>query len=540
MRQLWAGLVLALTLACGGSGGSGGSGSSSPQYAAPTLSNFTLSPDTATQSPYGTVTFASVVFSAPAGDLASATVTLNGQPQVYSLDSFTGQTSGTLTFDASIDTTQVGTATLAIKVSTSHSTTSNEVSQTFTVTPAPSTVTSVSPASVEVGGQGFTLTVSGSNFEAGSQVLWNSTALPTTYVSSTSLQAAVAAGALAVAGTAQVAVSTPGLGTTTALPFTIADAQVLTTQLVPNDIVWDPVHQVIYASLPSTAGTDGNTIAVVDPKTGQVTTSVFAGSEPTRLALSGDAGYLYAGINGSNSVQRFILPSLAKDILIPLGSSGSYGPNVATALQVMPGAPNTVAVLMTSSEYSMFGGLTIFDDLTPRPNVLSTANAGYSAMNDLQWSADGTAIFAIGYQYDVLAVNAGGITLQSSVNASYTSAQIHLDPANGDLYLNSGQVLNPVTGQQLGVFQKNGPMVPDSALDMAFFVDSSSVYSGSLNLCSFNLDQFTPIGTFSIPTATSYTYTVPTRLIRFGGNGLALCGGNFPLTLVSGPWVLGQ
>jgi hypothetical protein len=57
------------------------------------------------------------------------------------------------------------------------------------------------------GEPGFTLTVYGAGFTAGSQVLWNGTPLATTVVSGLQLQAAVSAGQLASAGTVAITVS---------------------------------------------------------------------------------------------------------------------------------------------------------------------------------------------------------------------------------------------------------------------------------------------------------------------------------------------
>src|SRR5207302_231451 len=79
------------------------------------------------------------------------------------------------------------------------------------------------PSSATAEGVGFTLTVSGSSFVASSLVQWNGTARTTTFVSSTQLQAAIAAGDIATAGTAQGTVPTPAPsgGTSAALDFTI-------------------------------------------------------------------------------------------------------------------------------------------------------------------------------------------------------------------------------------------------------------------------------------------------------------------------------
>ena len=94
------------------------------------------------------------------------------------------------------------------------STTSNPV-------PALSTL---SPSSAAAGSAALTLNLTGTNFINGSVVNWNGTAIPTTFVSSSSLTASVASALLATAGTAAVNVlnPAPGGGTSGSLTFTIS------------------------------------------------------------------------------------------------------------------------------------------------------------------------------------------------------------------------------------------------------------------------------------------------------------------------------
>ena len=91
----------------------------------------------------------------------------------------------------------------------------------FTVkAPAPA-ITSLSPASVLVGGPDFTLTVNGSNFLSGATVAWNGAPLSHQFVSAAQLTALVPAALIASAGTASVTVTGDG-ATSNALAFTIA------------------------------------------------------------------------------------------------------------------------------------------------------------------------------------------------------------------------------------------------------------------------------------------------------------------------------
>src|SRR5205823_10869665 len=70
--------------------------------------------------------------------------------------------------------------------------TSPTVTVDASLSPVPA-ITSLSPLSAPVGGPAFTLTVTGSGFVAASVVQWNGAARPTTFVSSTQVQAAIGA-----------------------------------------------------------------------------------------------------------------------------------------------------------------------------------------------------------------------------------------------------------------------------------------------------------------------------------------------------------
>jgi uncharacterized protein (TIGR03437 family) len=139
----------------------------------------------------------------------------------------------TATVPASLIATQ-GTAT--VTVVSSIGSPSNAL--TFVVS-APLAITSLTPSSVTAGAAGFTLTVIGTAFTSNAVVLWNGTALVTTFVSSLTLQAAVPANLVAIAGKASVTVLLPGGAASGAATFTINPnpngPSIATNGIVPLD-----------------------------------------------------------------------------------------------------------------------------------------------------------------------------------------------------------------------------------------------------------------------------------------------------------------
>jgi uncharacterized delta-60 repeat protein len=92
--------------------------------------------------------------------------------------------------------------------------------KTFTIV-VPPAITGLSPSYALEGGGQFSLSVTGSNFINGSMVLWNETALATTFVSATNLTATVPADDLVQPGTASITVSNSEDVTSNAQTFPI-------------------------------------------------------------------------------------------------------------------------------------------------------------------------------------------------------------------------------------------------------------------------------------------------------------------------------
>ena len=106
-----------------------------------------------------------------------------------------------------------GSATVTVLSPTPGGGTSNGL--TFTINAAPNpvpTLSGLSPNTIGAGAAQFQMTVTGTNFVAGSVVRWEGVDLATAYVSPTSLTATVPAARVASAGAANITVFNPGPG----------------------------------------------------------------------------------------------------------------------------------------------------------------------------------------------------------------------------------------------------------------------------------------------------------------------------------------
>ena len=409
-----------------------------------------------------------------------------------------------------------------------------------------------SPATVVAGSSPSPIILNGNNFMTGATALWNGKALTTTYLSSQQLQIQLTAAQLANAGIIQLAVKNPSPGTTSSpINFNVSyPAKVTVLNLPANDLVWDPFAQRLYASLPSSFGSAGNSIAVINPGTGTVSAYHFAGSEPTKLALSSDSQYLYVGLNGNGSVQRLVLPKFTADIDVSLGTGTFGGINVADDLAVSPGNSHTVAVTVGPSGCCYGQTLEFFTDSTLLANSVT-----YPGINNIAFASPSTLY---GFENNTLtqvAVNSSGGTYVTQWNGIVEGSEIRYD-SNGLIYSSNGEAFNPSTGLLVGTYdvgaccgQSAWLVLPDSAINRVFAVGDSPFFSNSngytnsnFAVTAYNLSTFTPI---AITNLSQFNGGALPAFIRWGSNGLAFllqsgCCGNTQtqLILVQSPAML--
>ncbi|MCM3873911.1 MAG: hypothetical protein ND895_24750 [Pyrinomonadaceae bacterium] len=287
--------------------------------------------------------------------------------------------------------------------------------------------------------------------------------------------------------------------------------------LYVKDLVVDPNTQKIYASIPSAAGSSGNSIASFDPVTSVVGPSVFIGSEPGKMVISGNGQFVYVALTGAGAVRRFDLATQTPGPQISLGNGSFSGPLFATDMAVQPENPTTLAILRSGFD----GAVAIYDDAGQRSSVVNSFNLlalTFSPTNPSSLYGLGGAVLTR------MTVGPSGVTLLNSSSVTGSGAMQFDD---GRLYTSSGHVLNPDTGTLFGTFtgtdiNASTPFVSDSVVDRVYFLTAPFSSPGSpttLTLRVFNQQTFVPVGTLDIPNV----FGAPSRLVRWGSNGLAFC-----------------
>gem|GEM_PF-1962529 len=386
-------------------------------------------------------------------------------------------------------------------------------------------INSVTPVSIVAGTAPEPVIVDGQNFMAGAKVEWNGVGIPTSYLSSSQLQIQPTRAELATPGLVQLSVSNPPPGTISPpITFNVTYPNKVTVLDLPaNDLVWDPFAQRLYASLPSSFGPNGNSIAVINPTTGAVTGYFFAGSEPNKLALDSTSTYLYVGLDGSGSIERLKVSGFTPDIQISLGNGSNGGPNLAGAIAVSPANPRTIAVGLPAGGCCFSSGqLEFFTNSTQLANSVTSEPISQLAF------ASGTTLYGYdpGGTLSQIAVDPTGGTLGQVWTNLVTGNTFQY--AGGLIFGSNGEEFNPATGLLSGTFDVNGntccsgvELLPNSAIKRALALGVTPFFN-SFGITSYNLTQFTPLAVASLEELGS-TFNSPTALkfLQTGPSGLA-------------------
>ena len=157
--------------------------------------------------------------------------------------------------------------------------------------------------------------------------------------------------------------------------------------LTTNDLVYSSSAGRIYASVPSSAGSSGNSLKAIDPTTGLVTSSTFIGSEPNKLAISDDGHSLYVSLDGAFALRRFDTLSNAPGAQFSVDQDSFVFSRLgASDIAVAPGNPNVLAVARTQQ-----AGVAIFDNGVRRTNVAATGS------NFIAYSASAAKLYTTGF-----------------------------------------------------------------------------------------------------------------------------------------------
>jgi hypothetical protein len=255
------------------------------------------------------------------------------------------------------------------------------------------TVSSVTPASAAVDGAPPLLTVTGAGFLASSQITFNGSPLPTSFVSATTLTAPAPAGAMSPAGVHAVAVLSPapGGGFSNAVNFTVANPVPTIVSLSPNAVAVDTG-----ATLVTINGSGFRPDSVVDVV--GVGPQTCTSRSPTQLTFQFPSG-------------QFSSPAL---FLVQV-TNASPGGGIASAPFTVANSVPTIASIVPSSP----------PVLASTPELLTVFGTGFHPLSQLK--IDGV-IYTTTFAGSITGANALSVTVPA---ASLTGGTHQVTVFNG-------------------------------------------------------------------------------------------------------------
>lgn len=262
---------------------------------------------------------------------------------------------------------------------------------------------------------------------------------------------------------------------------------------------------------------------------------------PNLLSISSDFGYLWAGLDDTYAVQRFLLPGMGKDISFPVPADSRSGPQQAVSLQAAPVNAHTLGLIAGSWNLEPTGnGVYVYDDSTPRSNHVPGYMSSHGPQIDfMQWGADDTTLYGNqDWTMDAggiaaMNVDFGGVTLTNYGGGLYLQPSItQFDRSNGLLY-SYGAAFDPAKPSMVGSFDL--PLTgaegctADSTVNRYYCVMTSPL--GTTDVSAYELWVF-DLNSYALVDRVSFGTTAendpspvtgrPWRLVRWGNAGLAL------------------
>ncbi|HEY6909097.1 MAG TPA: hypothetical protein VI356_06995 [Myxococcales bacterium] len=390
-------------------------------------------------------------------------------------------------------------------------------------------VTSVSPTFANPGDGPITLTVNGVGFVSGAQVLWNGASLTTTRVNGHQLTADIPAALLANAGNALVRVEVPCCARIlipfrTVVPFqvgqskivTVTDGSVFRNAVSALDLAGDATSGNIYGVQDSFFNGE---LLTIDPQAAVATPTVIPSADLVRLAISDQHQFLYVIHNAFSNVPatRYTLPGFTDATAV-----GGVGTDDVVPA---PGLPSTAALLLHT------GAIAIVDGTSLRPNQASNVNP-VNILGSVAWGFDSSTLYVVTSfgQVQRYAVDASGIGGSSpTLVSSAQRGTLFYDRTLRRLYGTGGSNLDE-QGNSHGSFalpadafhQSVCPVgVADGAIGKVFFACQEDQVGVTIR--AYDADTSATLG---MVTLGGQLREVPSRIVRWGTNGLAVAAGS--------------
>jgi hypothetical protein len=377
----------------------------------------------------------------------------------------------------------------------------------------------------------ISISIEGSGFFPASVVNVNGVAQTTTYNNSNWLSFTLDPSVLNAMGSLPVTVQNPTPGGGTSTPYSLI--AYISVPLTASALTVDPVGGLLYATIPSSATQNPNTVVPINPSTGVLGTPEAVATNPQAVAVSDDGTELYVASTGV--LQRFNLKTMMLEKSFNLPVDPMWGQTYVQEMHVVPGSPQSIAVELFANVDPAEDGLALFNDsglvnwlqgVNARPYPLGVDSFAFLSASTIyaQFGSDAGSGFAT-VQVSASGLSYGGADADWAPPASGTMVR-----SDGTLlYTNGGQVWNPSTQTLVGTYLETGTgnpifyapsVIPETSSGHTYFLDESAQYADyqAANIDVYSQASYALLGT--VPFLNIYPPDIA-DLVRWGTNGFA-------------------
>lgn len=369
------------------------------------------------------------------------------------------------------------------------------------------------PGHVEYGAGAVRLLVLGEHFVPGAIVRVGGMRLAPSEIMADRLEVEVPAVLTAASGALSISVENPDPvpDPSNVLQLEVQPEGRRLVQLHARHLAWDPVRDVIYASVRDTDASYSGEVVALEPRTGQIMRRVVPGAQPGRLAIADDASVLYVTVDGESGVVRIDLNSFTRDIGFGLGNGADGGVLYVDDMAVLPGAPHSLLVArMDPGWRPRQRGVAVFDDGVMRPLVTPEGVGPNVIEAPSSTLAFGLNQESTGFALYRMEIGESGVVVTDELHQVVQAFDVDMHLADGLLFFTTGEVIDA------------NAMWPVASLGLTGLVATNPGggrvhYLAEAGFTSVATSTWTTIGTESLPGA-------PPPLgsfLRWGENGFA-------------------
>jgi len=306
-----------------------------------------------------------------------------------------------------------------------------------------------------------------------------------------------------------------------------------TVPLYASWLVYNPFDFRLYASVASTQGTGANSIAVIDPYTASIVSTIFVGTDPRAMALSDDGQVLWVALNGAGTVRQVDLVTGTAGQQFSLGEDGFSRAWFAESLAVLPGTHGSVVVTRNQKSSSASDGPIVYDDGVARPFSTGTfaVTPGFLIPTYSPALIFGYNNHSTGYDLTAACVNASGLFIKQ-VTKPFSGFSSSFAFADNVIYAGFGGVAYDIaTSSTIGTFAGRGSVAPDAPKRRVYFAPRPT-QGTMVSVSAYDMDTFLPQGSETVPVTLSSGAT-PDNFVRWGRYGYAFRVANTQLIVIA-------